>query len=95
MTNRGYPAGWPFWRALARHGVPIRVHVEVMYDPEAEVYVALNSNLKGLIAEAPDVDQLIRNLDLAAKDLLETYLHEPPTTPPITSYTMVPDCAPA
>jgi predicted RNase H-like HicB family nuclease len=89
-----YNAGWPAWRFLAKMGVPIRVKVMVFYDDEAKVYVATNSNLRGLVAEAETFDGLVKNINAAARDLLESYLHEPPNRTPL-SITMNEACAPA
>lgn len=82
---RSYKAGWPFWRFMAKAGIPIRVTVEVIFDKEAKVFVAHNSNLRGLVAEAETLDELFRNLDAAAFDLLESYLHQTPTRHPLMS----------
>lgn len=79
---------------MARRGIPIRIKVRVFHDPEANVYVAVHSNLRGLVAEAATLDQLVANLDAAAMDLLATYLHEPPAKPPI-SLTLDESCVPA
>lgn len=81
------------WRALARRGAPILVTVKVDFDKEARVFVARDSNLRGLIAEAPTLDELAKNIDAAIADLLEDYLHEPPARRPVTSMTFDNLCA--
>lgn len=78
-----YPAGWPLWRFAARSGIPIEVKIRVEYDPEERVYVACDSNLPGLVAEAESVEELLRNVDAAIDDLMETYLQKPPSKHPI------------
>ena len=83
-----YPAGWPFWKEVARVGVPIGINVNVIRDDEAGVYVALNSNLKGLVAEAPTLDELRANIDLATEDLLLHYLDKVPARQPVTRLTL-------
>ncbi|MFT4190695.1 MAG: DUF1902 domain-containing protein [Comamonas sp.] len=65
-----YPAGWPLWRTLAKSGVPIGITVQVMYDPEAKVYVAHDSNLRGLVAEAETLDELRDNIRAGIVDLM-------------------------
>lgn len=35
-----YRVGFPGWRIATRLGLPLRVVVNVMYDPEAKVFVA-------------------------------------------------------
>lgn len=83
-----YPAGWPFWKAVARAGLPISVNVNVMHDEEAGVYVACNSNLKGLVAEADTLDELRVNIHAATEDLLTHYLHQAPVRHPVTRLTL-------
>lgn len=73
---KAYPAGWPLWQAVGRYGFPIGVHVKVIRDLEAGVFVALESNLPGLVAEAPTIDELVKNLNAGVQDLLEEYLHQ-------------------
>lgn len=83
-----YPAGWPFWRTAAALGASISVRVWVVHDQEAGVYAVTSSNLKGLFAEGETLDELHTNLTDAAADLLASYLHQPPTQPPVTSLTV-------
>lgn len=35
-----YRVGLPGWKLVARLGLPLKALVDVMYDPEAQVYVA-------------------------------------------------------
>lgn len=81
-----YPAGWPLWRVAARSGMPIHIKVKVLFDSEAGVFVAYESTLPGLVAEAETVDQLIKNIDAAADDLLRSHV-EGPHPRPVASYT--------
>lgn len=85
---RPYPAGWPFWKEVARAGFPIGINVNVIRDEEAGVYVACNSNLKGLVAEAPTLDELRVNIYAATDDLLAHYLHKVPARHPVTKLTL-------
>ncbi len=89
---KSYPAGWPFWKIAARAGFPIGISVYVIRDDEAGVYVACRSNLKGLVAEAPTLDELHKNLDAAAEDLLMHYLHQPPRRHHVTRMTLDAAC---
>lgn len=86
---KAYPAGWPFWQSVGRRGIPIGVRIQVLHDQDAGVYVALNSNLLGLVAEAPTLEELIKSIDAAALDLLSSYLHKEPVSP-VTSLTFCP-----
>ena len=87
-----YPAGWPFWKEVARAGFPICINVHVVRDEEAGVYVACNSNLKGLVAEAATLDELRVNLNSATSDLLTHYLHKAPVRQPVTRLTLDDAC---
>ena len=53
-----YRLSWPLARFLASMGVPLLVKIEILYDPEATVYVATSPDLKGLIVEADSLDEI-------------------------------------
>lgn len=89
---KSYPVGWPFWKKVANAGFPIRVNVSVIRDEEAGIYVACNSNLKGLVAEAPTLDELRVNIEAATADLLAHYLHKAPVRHPVTRLTLDDAC---
>lgn len=74
---KSYPAGWPFWKALSKAGIPIGVTVQVIHDPEANVYVACNSNLRGLVAEAETLDELSQNIRAGILDLMPEHSPNP------------------
>lgn len=65
-----YRVGFPFWKTLARLGVTLSISVDVFYDDEAEVFVAISSNLRGLVAEAPTLKELLHEIRTTAEDLL-------------------------
>ena len=87
-----YPVGWPFWKEAARAGFAIGINVNVIRDEEAGVYVACNSNLKGLVAEAATLDELRVNIEAATEDLLAHYLHQAPVRHPVTRLTLTAAC---
>ena len=89
---KSYPVGWPFWKMAARAGIAVRVHVNVVRDEEAGVYVAYGSNLKGLVAEAATLDELRAHIDAATEDLLLHYLHQAPARHPVTRLTLDAGC---
>ena len=89
---KSYPAGWPFWKEVARAGFAIGINVNVIRDEEAGVYVAYNSNLKGLVAEAPTLDELRTSIEAATNDLLVHYLHQVPVRHPVTRLTLDAAC---
>lgn len=65
----------------------IKVHVHVPFDREAKVFVASNSNLRSLVAEAETLDELVKNLNAGVADLLSSYVKPPAAGPPRTSLT--------
>jgi len=50
---------------------PIIVHAD--WDPEASVWVAASSDLRGLVTEAPSIEALRAKLPGMILDLLEVY----------------------
>lgn len=51
-----YRLGWLFAEFFASIGIPLLIKVNVLYDNEADVYVATSSDLKGLTVEAETLD---------------------------------------
>lgn len=70
LTMLKYRVGLPFWRTLARMGATLAVHVEIIYDDEASVFVATSTNLRGLVVEASDVKELLHELQTSIDELL-------------------------
>jgi len=70
-----YRIGFPFWKLLARMALPMRLRVNILHDPEANVYVAQSPDLDGLIVEAHTLEDLKNEALLAASCLLELKLH--------------------
>jgi hypothetical protein len=65
-----YRIGFPFWKQLARLGVPLKVRVNVLRDDEAGVFVATSGDLRGLVCEATTMDDLIVEIRASINDLL-------------------------
>jgi predicted RNase H-like HicB family nuclease len=63
--------GAPLWWLAAAVGMTIKIRVDVRRDEEAGVYVGISRDLKGLVVEAPTMDELIAEIRLAAQALLE------------------------
>jgi len=70
-----YRIGYPFWRTLARAGVPLKLRIEVMRDEEAQVFVATSEDLPALIAEAASMDDLVKEIPLVIDDLMTIELN--------------------
>lgn len=72
-----YRVGFPFWKNIARAGLPVSLRVEVMFDEEARVFIATSPDLRGLVVEAASVGDLVRETNGAIDMLMEEYVHEP------------------
>ena len=80
VDDRGikmYRVGLPFWKLAARLGVPLLIRIQVMHDHEANVYIATSTDLAGLIAEAPNLEELMLSVHDCADMLIEHALHQP------------------
>lgn len=82
-----YRVGKPFWKLAARVGVPLLVKIEVTHDAEAGVYVATSPDLRGLIAEAPSKEALIRAVYDCTELLMEEALKSPLKSKPFAAWT--------
>lgn len=69
-----YRIGLPFWKLLARRGVPMHLRVIVQRDNEASVYIATSPDLNGFIVESETIDDLIKESSDVANMLLDEYL---------------------
>jgi predicted RNase H-like HicB family nuclease len=76
-----YRVGAPFWKAAARFGVPLKVLVYVHHDEEAKVYFAHSPDLRGLVVEAPTLDDLWAEVQAGVDGLLEEMVPASKTTP--------------
>jgi sigma54-dependent transcription regulator len=78
-----YRIGLPFWRQLARAGVPLNIRVNVLRDDEAQVFVATSNDLRGLVCEATTMDELVAEINSSVNELLSLQLKRvgrPPVT---------------
>lgn len=73
-----YRVGRPFWRQVARAGVPVRLRVEVHFDEESNSYWASSDDLDGLVVAGDTLDELRSEVVSAATVLLEMELAEAP-----------------
>lgn len=67
-----YRVGLPFWKFLARCGVPMHLRVIVQHDAESSVFVATSPDLKGLVVEAETMDELV----IETRDVIDMLLDE-------------------
>ena len=66
-----YRLGWLFAEFFASIGIPLLIKVNVLYDNEADVYVATSSDLKGLIVEAETLDELEKEVKRLIPEMIE------------------------
>lgn len=81
-----YRVGNPFWRFIAKLGIPLVVRVDVMFDREANVYVATSPDLRGLVAEAKTKDELISSVYDCVDMLIEDQVHQPLKRKPLAAW---------
>lgn len=72
-----YRVGFPFWKVVARLGVPMLIRINVLHDVEAGVYVATSPDLDGLVAEGKTVEELMRAVYDCTDMLMEDELRQP------------------
>ncbi|QFY43004.1 DUF1902 domain-containing protein [Candidatus Methylospira mobilis] len=65
-----YRLGWPLSTFLASLGIPLLVKIIVFYDDEAHVYVATSPDVKGLVVESSDFEELKREITDLVPELL-------------------------
>lgn len=65
-----YPFNWPFSMLFASLGLPLLIKVDVVFDAEANVYVATSPNVDGLVVEASTLDEVRKEVELALPELL-------------------------
>ncbi len=82
-----YRVGFPGWKLAAHLGVPVIFRVEVMFDPEAGVYVATSPDLAGLVAEAKTKDEMFHAVYDCVNMLMEEHLRKPPKSKPLAAWT--------
>ena len=72
-----YRVGLPFWKLAARLGFPLSFRLQVMHDHGANVHIATSIDLAGLVAEAPNLKDLMVVVNDCAEMLIEHALHRP------------------
>lgn len=70
-----YRVGFPFWKAAARAGIPVRLRVRVYHDDASNSYWAESDDLDGLVVSGTTLDELQREVLSAARALLDLSMH--------------------
>ena len=65
-----YRIGYPFWKAAARVGIPLKLRVRVFHDDASNSYWAEGDGLDGLVVSGATLDELQREVLSAARTLL-------------------------
>lgn len=73
-----YKVGSPFWKTVARFGMPVSLRIDVHHDKEANVFIATSPDLRGLVVEAASLDELIHETKGAVEMLMSEYVHDSP-----------------
>ena len=66
-----YRVGFPFWKAVARFGIPVKLQVRVFHDQASNSYWAKSDDLDGLVVSGATLDELQREVLSAARTLLD------------------------
>ncbi len=69
-----YRVGLPLWKIVSNLGFTVSIRIDVTWDTEAQVFVALSRDLKGLIAEADTLDILKTEVRHSIDELLSLQL---------------------
>lgn len=72
-----YRLGFPGWKIAARFGVSLFVRVNIHHDPQTSSYWTTSPDLGGLIVAASTLEELFKEVQLAAPELIELELGRP------------------
>lgn len=72
-----YRVGFPGWKLAAALGITLVFRVDVLQDKEAGVYLATSPDIRGLVAEAPSMEELFKEVGYGADMLLSGQVHAP------------------
>lgn len=72
-----YRVGFPGWKIAARLGIPMSLRVDIHHDDEVNIYWTTSPDLGSLIVEGKTLDDLWKEVQLAAPDLIELELGRP------------------
>lgn len=67
-----YPISWPFSNAMHRLGFRLLVRVDVYEDEKAGVLIATSPDVRGLVVEADNFEQLKKEVDELTPILLQS-----------------------
>lgn len=66
-----YRVGFPGWKLAARVGLPLKLQVQVHFDPESNSYWAESSALDGLVVAGATIEDVTKEVIAAAQGLFE------------------------
>lgn len=69
--DMNYRIGLPFWKIAYKFGFTLIFRVVIHKDNENKVYWCKSPDLPGLIAKMPTIEELIKEVNIIAEELLE------------------------
>jgi hypothetical protein len=66
-----YPKRYPLSGLFAAMGATLTIDIDVLYDPEANVFVATSHDVPGLVLETESFSQLRKEIEEAVPNLLD------------------------
>ena len=70
MQKLSFPLGLFGWQLWAACGLPVSIYVDVAFDKDAGVYVAIGRHIRGLVIEAASLDDVKREIENVLAELL-------------------------
>ena len=70
MQKLSFPLGLFGWQLWAACGLPVSIYVDVAFDKDAGVYVAIGRHVRGLVIEATSLDDVKREIENVLSELL-------------------------
>ena len=72
-----YPLRYPLSWVVARSGVTISINIKFIYDDDVKVFIAISDDIKGLVLEAENFNDLKKEVEEAVPVLLELACKRP------------------
>ena len=72
-----YPLRYPLSWLLGRLGITISIDINFIYDDDAKVFIAVSDDVKGLVLEAENFNDLKKEVEEAVPALLKLACKKP------------------
>ena len=70
MNKFSFPLGFFGWQLWAALGLRMSIYVDVAFDKDAGVYVAIGRHVRGLVIETASLDEVKREIENVLSGLL-------------------------